>query len=71
MTTKDPKRIERAHYLLDRLEDLIVGFMSPPPPTFTTVEQTAKMFIKRLEAVHTDVIEILKELNETVPQIKP
>ena len=60
--TKDAIRIEQAHYLLQRLEDQIVGDMKPA--TGKTLEQSNAIYANRLEALHKEVWKVIECLNE-------
>lgn len=60
--TNNPQRIEKAHYLLQRLEDQIVGSMSPIRDK--TLEEANKMYIRRLELIYDEVWKSIKCLNE-------
>lgn len=53
--TSDPKRIEQAHYILQKLEDQIVGDMVPTTP---------EAFIARLQRAHKEVWQAIYQLNE-------
>lgn len=60
--TADPKRIEEAHYILQRLEDEVVGSMAPASKQ--TVEDTERAYNKRLESIYTAVWRAIRCLNE-------
>ncbi len=60
--TSDPKRIEKAHDILQRLEDEIVGSMAPVDSK--TSDEVNKIYCKRLDILHDKVWKAIKCLNE-------
>lgn len=59
--TTNPERIDRAHYLLQRLEDEIVGYTGP---VFGDEDEINATFKARLDRLHVGVWEVIRELNE-------
>ena len=60
--TSDPKRIENAHHILQRLEDEVVGSMNPTSKQ--TVDEAELVYNKRLESIWTEVWKAIRCLNE-------
>lgn len=60
--TSDPKRIEKAHDILQRLEDEIVGSMAPVDNK--TPDEVNKIYYKRLDTLYDKVWKAIKCLNE-------
>jgi len=60
--TADPKRIDEAHYILQRLEDEVVGDMVPV--LSQDMDRINQVFKSRLEAIHTQVWRAIRCLNE-------
>lgn len=56
--TADPKRIEQAHDLLQRLEDEVVGSMSITPET------TLQHMKHRMNTIHNKIWDVIRCLNE-------
>jgi GTP1/Obg family GTP-binding protein len=60
--TADPKRIDEAHYILQRLEDEIVGAMQP---TYKVVKADIERIYKnRLDSIYKEVWRAIRCLNE-------
>jgi hypothetical protein len=62
--TTDSKRIEEAHYILQRLEDEVVGYMPPDINVCGDEERINKVYKNRLNSVHREVLRAIRMLNE-------
>lgn len=62
--TADPKRIEKAHDILQRLEDEVVGAMMITPET------TTKHMANRLKSIFDEVWKAIYCLNEAYDKVQ-